>query len=81
MCSEVKHSNKEPEEINEEIDPRIFGTLFHETVEEIYKDLLLKEVQKTDVENILKHKEIINTALSKQRKTKLKLPKTPLPIC
>ncbi len=54
---------KEPEEINEEIDPRIFGTLFHETVEEIYKDLLNKEVQKTDIENILKHKEIINTAL------------------
>ncbi len=54
---------KEPEEINEEIDPRIFGTLFHETVEDIYQDLINKEVQKSDIEYLLKNKDIIQKAL------------------
>ncbi len=54
---------KEPDEITEEIDPRIFGTLFHETVEEIYKELINKEVRKQDIEHLLKHKNIIQEAL------------------
>ncbi len=31
---------KEPEDISEELDPRIFGNLFHQTVEALYKPLL-----------------------------------------
>ncbi|GAF05222.1 inactivated superfamily I helicase [Saccharicrinis fermentans DSM 9555 = JCM 21142] len=53
----------EPDEITEEIDPRIFGTLFHETVEEIYKHLVGKEVQAQDIEALEKDKATINRAL------------------
>ncbi len=53
----------EPDEITEEIDPRIFGTLFHETVEELYKPFLNREVQPEDIISIAKDKNRINTAL------------------
>ncbi len=53
----------EPDEITEEIDPRIFGTLFHETVEELYKPYLGQEVSKEDIIAIAKDKKRINSAL------------------
>ncbi len=53
----------EPDEITEEIDPRIFGTLFHETVEELYQPFLGREVLPEDVTAIAKDKNRINSAL------------------
>ncbi len=53
----------EPDEITEEIDPRIFGTLFHETVEELYKPYLGKEVTQEDISTIAKDKMRIKNAL------------------
>ncbi|MGQ1783740.1 MULTISPECIES: PD-(D/E)XK nuclease family protein [unclassified Saccharicrinis] len=53
----------EPDEITEEIDPRIFGTLFHETVEEIYKRFVSMEVQPQDIETLARDKYSINRAL------------------
>jgi len=55
----------EPDEITEEIDPRIFGTLFHETVEEIYKDFIDTKVEAGQIESLLKDKKRINDALQK----------------
>ncbi|MCW3804709.1 PD-(D/E)XK nuclease family protein [Plebeiibacterium marinum] len=53
----------EPDEITEEIDPRIFGTLFHETVEELYKPFINKEVLPEDILKIANDKKKINEAL------------------
>ncbi len=53
----------EPDEITEDIDPRIFGTLFHETVEEIYKPFIGKEVLAHDITLLDKDKSAINQAL------------------
>ncbi|MCW3785365.1 PD-(D/E)XK nuclease family protein [Plebeiibacterium sediminum] len=53
----------EPDEITEEIDPRIFGTLFHETVEELYKPYLGKEVSPEDIKAIAKDQKRIKNAL------------------
>ncbi len=53
----------EPEEITEDIDPRIFGTLFHETVETIYQPFINKEVLPEDIDLILKDKNRISKAL------------------
>lgn len=55
----------EPDEISEEIDPRIFGTLFHETVEELYKPLINKKVNPEDIQAIARNKQGINQALQK----------------
>ncbi len=54
---------KEPEEITEDIDPRIFGNLFHETVEEIYKPFVGKEIQAIDIETLSKDTQTIDLAL------------------
>ncbi|TLX73428.1 PD-(D/E)XK nuclease family protein [Labilibacter sediminis] len=53
----------EPDEITEDIDPRIFGTIFHETVEEIYKGFVGKEVLPEDIQQLISNKNIINQAL------------------
>ena len=53
----------EPDEITEDIDPRIFGTLFHETVEEIYKPFVGKQVLPEDIAALNKNKDIVNKAL------------------
>ncbi|WP_075589914.1 PD-(D/E)XK nuclease family protein [Labilibacter marinus] len=55
----------EPDEISEDIDPRIFGTLFHETVEEIYKPFVGKEVLPEDIKKLRLDKNTINQALHK----------------
>ncbi len=53
----------EPDEITEEIDPRIFGTLFHETLEEIYQKFINKEVYPEDIQAVIDDKKSINNAL------------------
>jgi CRISPR/Cas system-associated exonuclease Cas4 (RecB family) len=43
---------KEPKNISEELDPRIFGNLFHQTVEALYKPYIGKKITRNDLENI-----------------------------
>jgi hypothetical protein len=44
----------EPDSISEELDPRIFGNLFHQTVEAIYQPFIGKELQAGDIEKLAK---------------------------
>jgi len=53
----------EPDEMTEDIDPRIFGTIFHETVEEIYKNFINKKVLPEDIKHLISNKKIITEAL------------------
>lgn len=63
----------EPEEVKEEIDGAIFGTIFHETIEELYKPFVGKTVSRDDIEKLLEKKpEIDNLLLRKIRKIYLK---------
>ncbi len=43
---------KEPDDISEELDPRVFGNLFHQTVEALYDPFVGKEVMPKDIEQI-----------------------------
>lgn len=44
----------EPDEVKEEIDGVVFGNIFHDTLEELYKPFVGKVVNKSDLENMLK---------------------------
>ena len=46
----------EPDEVKDEIDSPVFGNIFHETVENLYKPFVGKVVNKTDLEKIQKDK-------------------------
>ncbi len=46
----------EPDEVKDEIDSPVFGNIFHETIEMLYKPFVGKVVNKSDVENIQKDK-------------------------
>ncbi len=50
---------KEPEEVTEEVDPRVFGNLLHMTMYYIYKEFEGKEITKEVLEGILKDKKRI----------------------
>ncbi len=50
----------EPEEITEEADARIFGLIFHEVVENLYKPLEGKEVDAVTIEAWIKNKKHID---------------------
>jgi CRISPR/Cas system-associated exonuclease Cas4 (RecB family) len=52
---------KEPEDISEELDPRIFGNLFHQTVETLYQPYLNKTVTRADLEDIAQPEKIAKT--------------------
>lgn len=47
---------KEPDSILEEIDPPMFGNLFHQAMEKLYEPYLDKEITKTDLEGLRKDK-------------------------
>ena len=53
---------KEPDELQEEIDPAMFGTLIHESVRKIYESLD-NPVQEKDLKGILKKEEKIRNAI------------------
>ena len=55
---------KEEDDVTEDIDPRIFGMIFHDTMELIYKPLIGKSLDKTTIENIIKDKKTIQKHLS-----------------
>jgi len=54
---------KEPEIITEELDPRIFGNLFHETVEALYLPFLGRDISQTEIEKIAEKNNLHNTLL------------------
>nr|WP_319398445.1 Fe-S cluster assembly protein IscX [uncultured Carboxylicivirga sp.] len=51
---------KEPDEITEEADARIFGLIFHDAVEHLYKGKAGKEVQADDIDYWLKNTALID---------------------
>ncbi|NOZ45718.1 MAG: hypothetical protein GXO79_02945 [Chlorobi bacterium] len=54
---------KEPDEIVEEIDQRIFGNIFHDVLYEIYKPFINRVVNNTDIEKIINNEVFIKQAL------------------
>lgn len=44
---------REPDEVAEEIDPRVFGLVVHHTMEHLYRPFLGKEIQLGHLENLL----------------------------
>ena len=49
----------EPDEISEEVDAKIFGLLFHDAMERIYKPFIGKTVKSEDIDIMLKNQEFI----------------------
>ena len=56
----------EPEELKEEIDGMIFGNIFHDTMEALYKPYVGKVITKSDIENIQKNKVLIENEIRKK---------------
>jgi CRISPR/Cas system-associated exonuclease Cas4 (RecB family) len=54
---------KEPEEVTEEVDPRVFGNLLHITMYDLYKDFENKSVPMSGFENILKDRNRLTAAI------------------
>lgn len=54
---------KEPDEVQEEIDPLTFGNLFHWALEQLYLPYVGKEISTSDLENIRKNKPLIEQIL------------------
>jgi len=54
----------EPDEISEEVDAKIFGLLFHDTMERIYQPFMGKIVKYDDIENILKDQEYLHETIN-----------------
>ena len=55
----------EPDEVKDEIDNQLFGSIFHETVEALYKPFVGKAINKTDLEAIQKDKAHIENEIRK----------------
>uniref|UniRef100_UPI0032170C9B PD-(D/E)XK nuclease family protein n=1 Tax=uncultured Draconibacterium sp. TaxID=1573823 RepID=UPI0032170C9B len=56
----------EPDEVKEEIDGVVFGNIFHDTLEELYKPFIGKMVGKNDLENLLKDRVRLENEITKQ---------------
>ena len=56
----------EPDEISEEIDGRIFGSIFHDVVDSLYRPFIGKTVSKNDLDILLKDKLTINNEVIKK---------------
>lgn len=57
------HSIKEPEEITEDLDPRVFGILFHHCMEVLYQPFVNKEVSEKEFVQLLRNKQLIEKTL------------------
>lgn len=55
---------REPDEITEEADARIFGLIFHDVVEQLYKTQIGKEVEEATLEGWIKNKKLINQLIT-----------------
>lgn len=56
----------EPEEVKEEIDGVIFGNIFHDTIEKLYKPFVGTVLGRSDIEGIQKNKVVIANEITKQ---------------
>jgi CRISPR/Cas system-associated exonuclease Cas4 (RecB family) len=56
----------EPDEVQEEIDGMIFGNIFHDTMEALYKPLIGKTVTRDDIDKIGKNKILLENEIHKQ---------------
>jgi CRISPR/Cas system-associated exonuclease Cas4 (RecB family) len=56
----------EPDELKEEIDGMIFGNIFHDTMEALYKPFVGKVLNRSDIENIQKNKVLIENEIRKK---------------
>ncbi len=56
----------EPDEVKEEIDGMIFGNIFHDTMEALYKPFEGRVVNKSDIEGIQQNKVVIANEIAKQ---------------
>ena len=59
----------EPDEISEEVDAMIFGNLFHDAMENIYRPFIGKIVSYKDIEAILENPDLINQTISESFRT------------
>ena len=55
----------EPDEVKDEIDNQLFGSIFHETIEALYRPFVGKVMNKTDFEAIQKDKNRIENEIKK----------------
>lgn len=55
----------EPEEVKDEIDSLLFGNIFHESAEKLYRPFVGKWVRKSDLESLKKNKELIKNIINK----------------
>jgi CRISPR/Cas system-associated exonuclease Cas4 (RecB family) len=55
----------EPDEVKDEIDSQLFGNIFHETIESLYRPFVGKVVNKTDLEAIQKDKILLENEIRK----------------
>jgi RecB family exonuclease len=56
----------EPDDLKEEIDGMIFGNIFHDTMEALYKPFVGKVLNRSDIENIQKNKVLIDNEIRKK---------------
>ena len=56
----------EPDELKEEIDGMIFGNIFHDTMEALYKPFVGKVLTRSDIEYIQKNKVLIENEIRKK---------------
>lgn len=54
---------KEADEVSEEVDNQLLGNLFHEVMQQLYKEFTGKNILKSDFENLLKNESIIHDAI------------------
>jgi len=54
---------REPDEVMELIEPNMFGTLLHAVMESIYKPYEGKTIEKVDLENLIKERELIRQTI------------------
>lgn len=55
----------EPDEMKDEIDSSVFGSIFHEVIENLYKPFEGKTINKTDLKDIKKNKLLIENEIRK----------------
>ncbi len=55
----------EPDEVKDEIDSPVFGNIFHETIESLYKPFIGKVINKADLERIQKDRILIENEIRK----------------
>lgn len=68
----------EPEEVKEEIDGVVFGNIFHDTLEELYKPYVGRVVEKSHIEKIQKDRVWLKNEVSRQIAIHYLKKKTPI---